>query len=180
MDLTSLQKQLESQSGYAAPVYLWDPPFCGDMDIRIKHDGSWHYMDSPIGREALVKLFSSVLKKEDDKYYLVTPVEKVGIVVEDVPFVITQWQQLEGHISFTTAQGEEFIVAEEHPVVLQQDPVNKEQLPYVLVRSNLYGRLHQNVYYQLVDIGTETTLENGEQHLMLNSGDYQFSLGKLS
>src|SRR2546428_6412050 len=69
------------------PVHLWNPPYCGDIDMRIAADGTWYYMKTPIGRPALVKLFASVLKKEADKYFLVTPVEKCGIAVDDVPFL---------------------------------------------------------------------------------------------
>jgi hypothetical protein len=74
----------------APPVHLWDPPFCGDLDMRIAADGTWYYYGTPIGRPALVKLFASVLKREGDKYYLVTPVEKCGIVVEDAPFLAVE------------------------------------------------------------------------------------------
>jgi len=73
-----------------APVHLWNPPFCGDLDMRIASDGTWFYLKTPIGRAALVKLFASVLKREGDKYFLVTPVEKCGIVVEDAPFLAVE------------------------------------------------------------------------------------------
>src|SRR5262245_45299565 len=72
------------------PVELWNPPFCGDIDMRIAADGTWFYQKTPIGRAALVKLFASVLKREGDKHFLVTPVEKVGIVVEDAPFLAVE------------------------------------------------------------------------------------------
>ena len=72
------------------PVHLWNPPFCGDLDMRIASDGTWFYLKTPIGRPALVKLFASVLKREGDKYFLVTPVEKCGIVVEDAPFLAVE------------------------------------------------------------------------------------------
>ena len=72
------------------PVHLWNPPFCGDLDMRIASDGTWFYLGTPIGRPALVKLFASVLKRDDDKYYLVTPVEKCEIVVEDAPFLAVE------------------------------------------------------------------------------------------
>ena len=72
------------------PVHLWNPPFCGDIDMRIAADGTWFYQKTPIGRPALVKLFASVLKREGDKYFLVTPVEKVGLIVEDVPFLAVE------------------------------------------------------------------------------------------
>src|ERR1700694_1117021 len=79
----------ESQKG-PPPVHLWNPPFCGDLDMRIAADGTWYYLGTPIGRPALVKLFASVLKREGDKYFLVTPVEKVGIMVEEVPFLAVE------------------------------------------------------------------------------------------
>src|SRR5438445_12658732 len=72
------------------PVHLWNPPFCGDIDMRIATDGTWYYLKTPIGRAALVKLFASVLKREDDKYFLVTPVEKCGIPVDDAPFLAVE------------------------------------------------------------------------------------------
>src|SRR5690349_24620651 len=72
------------------PVHLWNPPYCGEIDMRIAADGTWFYLKTPIGRAALVKLFASILKREGDKYFLVTPVEKCGIVVDDVPFVAVE------------------------------------------------------------------------------------------
>src|SRR6201987_2197901 len=72
------------------PVHLWNPPYCGDIDMRIASDGTWFYQKTPIGRAALVKLFASVLKREGDKYFLVTPVEKVGIIVDDAPFLAVE------------------------------------------------------------------------------------------
>src|SRR3569623_3037752 len=72
------------------PVHLWKPPFCGALDIRIASDGTWFYMGTPIGRPALVRLFSTILKREDGKHYLVTPVEKVGIKVDDAPFMVVE------------------------------------------------------------------------------------------
>ena len=80
------------------PVEKWNPPFCGNLDIRIARDGTWFYLGTPIGRPELVKLFSSILKKEGDLYFLVTPVEKVGITVDDAPFVAVDFnQQTDGH-----------------------------------------------------------------------------------
>src|SRR5919206_5206532 len=76
--------------GGPAPVHLWNPPYCGDLDLRIASDGTWFYLNSPIGRLALVKLFASVLKREGDKYFLVTPVEKCGITVDDAPFLAVE------------------------------------------------------------------------------------------
>src|SRR5437588_12060440 len=78
------------------PVHLWNPPFCGDLDMRIAGDGTWFYMGTPIGRPALVRLFSTILKREDGKHFLVTPVEKVGIRVDDAPFLAVEMQNEPG------------------------------------------------------------------------------------
>jgi hypothetical protein len=178
VDLAKLQQQIAAEGSKLPPVEKWDPAFCGDIDLQIKHDGSWYYMGTPIGRKPLVRLFSTVLKHEDDKYFLVTPVEKVGIVVDDVPFIITQWQQQDDKLLFTTQTDDTFIVAAEHPVELHKDKVSGDLLPYARVRRNLWARLHQNVFYQLVELGSEVSEENGN-FLRLQSGDYQFDLGKL-
>lgn len=176
MDLSKLQQQLAEQDSRLPPVEKWNPPFCGNMDIVIKTDGSWWYMGSPIGRKALVKLFASVLKKEHGRYFLVTPVEKVGIQVEDAPFVITQWQQQQDKLLFTSQCDDQLVVSPSHPVQLFEH--QGQLLPYALVRRNLWARLHQNIYYQLAELGQPGQL-NGQQHLLLSSGDYQFSLGLL-
>lgn len=178
MDLTTLQKQLGDQQDKLPPVDKWDPDFCGDIDMQIRHDGSWFYMGTPIGRKALVKLFASVLKKEDDKYFLVTPVEKVGIQVEDVPLLITQWEQKDEHLVFVSNCEDKVIVSETHPVTLLKDKVTGDTLPYVNVRRNLWARLNRNVFYQLAEIGEEAE-QQGKTVLQLSSGDYTFSLGAL-
>ncbi|MDF2179685.1 DUF1285 domain-containing protein [Aliiglaciecola sp. CAU 1673] len=178
MDLERLQRQLAASDAKLPPVHLWHPPYCGQLDLCIKHDGSWHYQGTPIGRLALVKLFASVLWKEDEDYFLVTPAEKVGIQVEDVPFVITQWQEEQSNLLFTTSLGDSFLVGNEHPVVLMRDKISGAELPYAKVRRNLYGRLHQNIYYQLVEKGRAKTYQ-GAPHLIVSSGPYQFSLGRL-
>ncbi|MEH6710648.1 MAG: DUF1285 domain-containing protein [Paraglaciecola polaris] len=174
MDLATLQKQLADQQGKLPPVDKWNPDFCGDMDLVIKHDGSWFYMGTPIGRKTLVKLFASVLKKEDEKYYLVTPVEKLGIKVEDVPYVITQWEVQDDLLIFTTQTDEQVVVSASHPVELKDNPQNQLALPYINVRRNLWARLHQNVYYQLIE-----QAEQQGNALYITSGDYQFCLGHL-
>ena len=174
MELATLQKQLADQQGKLPPVDKWNPDFCGDMDLVIKHDGSWFYMGTPIGRKPLVKLFASVLKKEDEKYYLVTPVEKLGIKVEDVPYVITQWEVQDDLLIFTTQTDEQVVVSASHPVELKDNPQNQLALPYINVRRNLWARLHQNVYYQLIE-----QAEQQGNALYITSGDYQFCLGHL-
>jgi hypothetical protein len=177
-DLAVFQQQIILQNAALPPVDKWDPEFCGDIDIQIKHDGTWFYMGTPINRKALVKLFASVLKRENDHYFLVTPAEKVGIQVEDSPFIITQWQKNSNKLALTTSTGNDLIVGKENPIQIFADKKTGAYLPYVLVRKNLWGRLHQNVFYQLAELGKEQTLNN-KRHLVLNSGDYHFSLGEL-
>ena len=135
------------------PVHLWNPPFCGDLDIRIAWDGTWFYLGTPIGRPALVKLFSSILKKEAGKYYLVTPVEKVGIQVDDAPFVAVDVDHRDGDLHFTTQVGDTMIAGPDHPIRVERDPKTGEPSPYVLVRSNLEALIDRKSFYRLVDLG---------------------------
>lgn len=176
MDLEQLRASLQRQDDALPPVEQWHPEFCGDIDLVIKHNGQWFYMGTPIGRPALVKLFASVLKREGDDYFLVTPVEKVGIRVEDVPFIVTQWQKQDDNLVLETSIGDRMLVSAEHPIVLQRDRVNGDELPYVLVRRNLFARLHQNVFYQLTDIAEVVSGATGDE-VIIRSGRQEFSLG---
>ena len=180
MDLQTLTKQIENLDA-APPFDKWHPPFCGDIDMVIKADGSWWYMGSPIGRERLVKLFASVLLKEGDEYFLKTPAEKVRIQVEDAPFVITQWQTHnteEGPaIEVISNLGHAAVLSESHP--LEVDNSNPDQpLPYVTLHRGLKALVHRNVFYQWVDIARSVN-KNGDEHLVIQSGNTEFSLGKL-
>lgn len=134
------------------PVHLWNPPFCGDLDIRIAKDGSWTYLGTPINRFELVKLFSSILKKEEGKYFLVTPVEKVGITVEDAPFVAVDFdatgEEEAQNLTFTTHVGDTAMAGPDHPIRLS------DGTPYVLIRANLEARIDRKSFYRLVEIGT--------------------------
>ncbi|MDE2384617.1 MAG: DUF1285 domain-containing protein [Alphaproteobacteria bacterium] len=140
------------------PVHLWNPPFCGDIPMRVGRDGLWHYMNSPIGRLPLVKLFSSVLRlDEDGKYYLVTPVEKCGIVVEDAPFFAVR-MRAEGAgrgqvIHLETQVEEEVQVGPEHPLRFVDEEGTGGLKPYVLVRRNLEALVSRALFYDLVALG---------------------------
>ncbi|MFW8593997.1 DUF1285 domain-containing protein [Cribrihabitans neustonicus] len=140
------------------PVHLWNPPFCGDLDMRIARDGTWYYLGTPINRFALVKLFSSILKLEDGKYYLVTPAEKVGITVEDAPFVAVDFSASgEGAaqvLTFTTHVGDSVAAGPEHPVRVAHDPETGEPAPYVMVRAGLEALIDRKSFYRLADLGT--------------------------
>ena len=158
-------ESLASAAGAAAkkgppPVHLWNPPFCGDLDMRIARDGTWFYLGTPIGRAGLVRLFSSILKREGDKYFLVTPVEKVGITVDDAPFVAVDFET-EGAgeaqaITFTTHVGDTVTAGPDHPIRVERDPQTGEPAPYVMVRAGLEALIDRKSFYRLMEIGTHT------------------------
>ncbi len=140
------------------PVHLWNPPFCGDIDIRIARDGTWFYLGTPIGRPGLVKLFSSILKREGDRYFLVTPVEKVGITVDDAPFVAVDFE-VEGTgeaqaLTFVTQVEDRVVAGPDHPIRVVRDPQTGEPSPYVLIRANLEALIDRKSFYRLVEIGS--------------------------
>lgn len=141
-----------------APVHLWNPPFCGDIDMRIAADGTWFYLNSPIGRKPLVQLFASVLRRDpDDRYYLVTPVEKCGIRVDDAPFTaIRMAVHGEGRdriIRFETNVDDEVTVDAAHPLRFADEPGTGGLKPYVTVRANLEALVSRALFYDLVGAG---------------------------
>lgn len=180
MDLQTLTAQVENLDA-APPFDKWHPPFCGDIEMTIKADGSWWYMGSPIGREKLVKLFASVLLKEGDEYFLKTPAEKVRIQVEDAPFVITQWQTHDTEdgpaIEVISNLGHAAVLSDSHPLEVYNSNPDQPR-PYVTLHRGLKALVHRNVFYQWVDIARQVN-KNGEEHLVINSGKSEFSLGKL-
>ncbi len=160
-----------------APVHLWDPPFCGDLDIRIARDGTWFYLGTPIGRIELVKLFGSILKREGAAYFLVTPVEKVGIQVDDAPFVAVDFTA-EGHgrdqrLTFETNLADKATAGPEHPIRVARDPETGEPAPYIEIRAGLEALIDRKSFYRLVDIGAHET-RDGESWFGLWSGGQFF------
>jgi len=140
------------------PVERWNPPFCGDLDMRIAADGTWFYMNSPIGRKPLVKLFSSILRLDDDgKYYLVTPVEKCGIKVDDAPlFAIRMGVEGQGKdqtIKLETQVDDEVVIGPAHPMRVANEAGTGGLKPYVLVRRNLEALVSRALFYDLVALG---------------------------
>lgn len=139
------------------PVHLWNPEFCGDLDMRIARDGTWFYLGTPIGRKELVRLFSTILRKDDDKYFLVTPVEKVGIIVDDAPFVAVDFELSatgdQQSLIFETNVGDFTTAGPENPIRVERDPVTGEPSPYVHVRAGLEALIDRKSFYRLVDIG---------------------------
>ncbi|MEM7719711.1 MAG: DUF1285 domain-containing protein [Pseudomonadota bacterium] len=116
------------------PIHTWNPPDCGDLDIRIARDGTWFYLGTPIGRPELVRLFSTILRKDGNRYVLVTQVEKVGITVDDAPFVAVDFEQIEGTLRFVTNLGDVAVAGPDHPIRVVRDPETGEPSPYVLIR----------------------------------------------
>ncbi|WP_299672270.1 DUF1285 domain-containing protein [uncultured Roseobacter sp.] len=139
------------------PVHLWNPPFCGDLDMRIARDGTWFYEGTPIGRPGLVKLFSSILKKEGEKYFLVTPVEKVGITVDDAPFVAVDFEATGAGdaqvLTFFTQVDDKAVASAELPIRVVRDAATGEPSPYVRVRAELEALIDRKSFYRLVDLG---------------------------
>lgn len=163
------------------PVHLWNPDFCGDIDMRIARDGTWYYLGSPIGRKPMVRLFSSIIRRDGDDYFLVTPVEKVGITVEDAPFVAVSVEVSgEGErqvLRFVTHVEDEVEAGAEHPIRVVIDPVTQEPSPYVHVRANLEAVIHRNVFYQLVELAVVREID-GRRWLGVWSGGEFFPIGE--
>lgn len=151
--------EIKSGSQSLPPVHLWNPPFCGDIDMRIAADGTWYYMNSPIGRKPLYTLFSRVLRKDDDKYFLVTPVEKCGIRVDDAPFTAVRMavagKGLSQRISFETNCDDTVTVDADHPLRFAKEAGTDGLKPYVLVRSNLEALVIRALFYDIVALGIE-------------------------
>ena len=155
------------------PVHLWNPPFCGDLDMRIATDGTWFYLGTPIGRQALVKLFSTILKREGDQYFLVTPVEKVGIRVDDAPFLaVEMMKDGEGSsrkLRFRTNMDEQVECNADH--CLRFDAASDGGLtPYLHVRADLWAKVTRALYYDLVDMGEERAVDGRAMFGVMSSG----------
>nr|WP_229583216.1 DUF1285 domain-containing protein [Paracoccus sp. S-4012] len=133
-----------------APVHLWDPPYCGELDMEIRADGTWFYQGTPIGRPAMVRLFASVLKREDGRFFLVTPVEKVGIRVEDAPFVAVDAEIGATAITFTTNLGDRVTAGPEDPIRVET-AADGTPRPYVHIRRGLEALIDRKTFYRLVE-----------------------------
>lgn len=138
------------------PLEKWNPPFSGNIDMHIRRDGTWFYEGTPIGRPQLVKLFASILWREGDNYFLVTPVEKVGITVEDAPFVAVDFEPEAGgdNLRFITNLGDEAVAGPAHPIRVERDGETGEPAPYVLIRRNLEALIDRKSFYRLVELGS--------------------------
>src|SRR5262249_27054327 len=173
MSTTQSQRGLDAIAGAAKragerglpPVHLWNPPFCGDLDMRIASDGTWFYLKTPIGRPALVKLFASVLKREGDRYFLVTPVEKCGIVVDDAPFLAVELKVEHGErgqvLSFRTNVEDWVACGPDHALRFEPEAETGGLKPYLHVRRGLLANVTRPPLYDLVDLGAGPHLDRG-------------------
>lgn len=157
------------------PVHLWHPEHCGDIDIVIQADGVWMHEGSPIGRKELVRLFSTVLRKDPDGYHLVTPVEKLKITVEDLPFRAVAMRREGDALIFTTDVGDEVRASEADPIVVETDPTTGEPAPRIHVRRDLWARIARSVFYEIVEMAQEV-----DGRLVVRSGGQIFCLGAVT
>lgn len=155
------------------PVHLWNPPNCGEIDILIRADGVWMHEGSPIGRKELVRLFSTVLRKDPDGYCLVTPVEKLSIRVEDTPFRAVAVERRGEDLVFVTDVGDVTVAGPDHPIRVEVAD-DGEPRPYVHVRGGMEARIERSVFYELV----EQAERNDAGVLGLRSGGVWFELGR--
>lgn len=178
--LASKMASLESEAGRGLPpVEKWNPSYCGEIDIVIRRDGLWFHEGSPIGRPQLVRLFSTVLRREGGEYYLVTPVEKMKITVEDVPFLAVEMDLLAGPVlRFRTNVGDEVLAGPEHEIIFRQNvdrgtaqKPDEGLVPYLHVRRGLEARLTRPVYYQLAELA-ETDPAGGPMPGVISHGAF--------
>ena len=165
------------------PVERWNPPFCGDIDMRIGADGTWFYQKTPIGRAALVKLFASVLKKEGDKYFLVTPVEKVGIVVDDAPFLAVEMNASVGNegriLQFRTNVDDWISAGPGHALRFEPQPKTGGLKPYLHIRRDLWAKVTRALFYDLVALGEERDVGGKAMFGVFSQGEF-FAMAEAS
>lgn len=153
--LASLQRELAA-GRKLPPVEKWSPAHCGEIDIRIARDGTWFHQGAPVARRELVRLFSTILRREAEDYYLVTPAEKMRIQVEDAPFLAVlldvRGLNRDQRLVFTTNVGDEVTADLEHRIRVESTGDSGVPAPYLHVRAGLEARISRNVFYQLADI----------------------------
>jgi hypothetical protein len=157
------------------PVHLWNPPFCGDLDMRIASDGTWHYMGTPIGRPALVRLFSTILKREGGKHFLVTPVEKVGIRVDDAPFLAVEMlreTEASGRRLRFRTNVDDWVDCDYAHRLRFEAAADGGLTPYLHVRADLWAKVTRALYYDLVDMGEERMVDGRPMFGVASAGEF--------
>ncbi len=179
--LLKLVEQAQQSDQGLPPVHKWEPDNQQDIDMRIARDGTWYYQDSPIRREKMVRLFSTIIRRDGDSYFLVTPGEKLGIQVDDAPFVATSLERAdhEGRrkLIFTTNVGDAVVAGPDHPLEVITDAETGEPAPYIHVRTNLWALIDRAVFYRLVEMG-ESVEEGGRTSLVVDSDGERFVIGR--
>ena len=181
-DLEGLTASLPKRSHGLPPVERWNPPFCGDIDMRIAADGTWYYQKTPIGRPALVQLFAGILKREDDKYFLVTPVEKVGLVVEEVPFLAVELrveQDERGHVLSFRTNVDDWVAAGPGHALRFEVTATGGLKPYLHVRRELWAKVTRALFYDLVELGEEREQNGKTMFGVVSSGEF-FAMAEAS
>jgi hypothetical protein len=173
--LTAAARDAATAGKGLPPVHLWNPPFCGDLDMRIARDGTWFYMGTPIGRPALVRLFSTILKRENGKHFLVTPVEKVGIRVDDAPFLAVEMQQetvgRDRLLRFRT-NVDDWVPCDSAHRLRFEAAADGGLTPYLHVRADLWAKVTRALYYDLVDMGEERMVDGRPMFGVASSGEF--------
>jgi hypothetical protein len=180
--LETIAASLPREKSGLPPVERWDPPFCGDIDMKIEADGTWFYQKTPIGRPALVKLFSSILKLEGDNYYLVTPVERVGLVVVDAPFLAVELkvEQADDQIlTFRTNVDDRVEAGPGHALRFVPEPATGGLKPYLHVRRGLWAKVTRALFYDLVELGEERDVGGKRMFGVASKGEF-FSMAEAS
>ena len=158
------------------PVHLWNPAYCGEIDMRIATDGTWFYQKTPIGRPALVRLFASIIKREGERYFLVTPVEKCGILVEDAPFLAVELQILSAEagrvLRFRTNVGDWVDCGPEHPLRFEPEPETGGLKPYLHVRRDLWAKVTRSLFFDLVELGEERAVGGAAMFGVASGGEF--------
>ena len=179
-ELDRILNLIESSESASLARKDWAPKHLGEIDIRIGTDGTWYHEGRVFKRPALVKLFASVLRREDDLYYLVTPAEKLRIEVEDAPFIATILDILDNDrqqaLVFTTNLGDKIVADDEHAIRVEVDPVSNIPRPYIHFRDNLEALISRNVFFELLNIGEEIE-RDGKHYISISSMGFQFELG---
>ena len=179
--LDSIVTALPRENRGLPPVERWDPPFCGDIDMKIEADGTWLYQKTPIGRPALVKLFSGILKREGDNYFLVTPVEKVGLIVVDAPFLAVELkvEHADDQILAFRTNVDDWVEAGPGHALKFVPEATGGLKPYVHVRRDLWAKVTRALFYDMVALGEERELGGKQMFGVASKGEF-FAMAEAS
>ena len=177
MDFSDLLQSVNSIEEKYPPVHLWNPDLCEGVEMKIDREGNWFYQNSIIGRDKLKILFSRILKLEDGKYFLVTPVEKVPVTVDLAPYMIVDYEVDSDHKNIILKTNLDLSIPLDNDHRLELKNIGDEHIPFVHVRNNIEGFISRSVYYSLIEIALNQDNGSSDQ-LTLVSFDYDFNLGQ--